>query len=194
MSDDIIILNFDNEEDGATEWLEEAQGLSPNYATDCEVDATTCQAGVGSLLFKTQWFYEANRAYEYSFPNLGASFTYKMYFKIDSPNLDDFGSIDLFGLFGTECVALVFASYRYAFGQEEPYELIFEAMDNNFNMYEVILSSSTSCVSGWNLVKIAVGETTTQCYLNSTIVGTWAHLMEEPFLGINILYTGYNPW
>lgn len=193
MSDDVLILNFDNEEDGATEWLEEAQGLSPNFADGCEVDATMGQAGGGSLLFKHQYFYDITRVIEYTVPNIGASFTFKTYLNILSPNVDDFGSITLFGLVGTECDAAIFASYSYAFGEEPPIILGFEAFDNEFNLYPIISQSSASLLSDWNLIKIVVGAEETSCYLNEVVVGTWTHLIEEPFLGINTLFIGYYP-
>jgi len=188
---DVLLLNFDNEEDGATEWLEEAQGLSPDESEWCEVDATTSYEGSGCLI--CHWDYFASPHFIYSFSGLEAIFTYKIRFRIDSPNHPDIYAQQLALLWDDDGFASISVVYGYDSWEGE-YQLAVEGMDREENFFEPIMKSYSSLLSDWNLFKIAVSSTQATFYLNDSVVGFWLlgdeYSISDPFLGIDHLYVG----
>jgi hypothetical protein len=175
-----FLLNFEGEE-GSTTWIEEIQGLEPEYdwTLDAYIDTSKYYSGTSCLRL------DAGGDVDYIVPNIGSDFTTCEYIFIDSDIDSDIDIIYLFDQDGAAEVEIYLASYDSV---TEIASIGLYGRDNNTDMFNTYYTDVSLPISTWNKFECIVSGSELVVKINDSVLTSYTSSVVDPFLGLDYFY------
>jgi hypothetical protein len=175
-----FLLNFEGEE-GSTTWIEEIQGLEPEYdwTLDAYIDTSKYYSGTSCLRL------DAGGEVDYIVPNIGSDFTTCEYIFIDSDIDSDIDIIYLFDQDGAAEVEIYLASYDSG---TEIASIGLYGRDNNTDMFNTYYTDVSLPISTWNKFECIVSGSELVVKINDSVLTSYTSSVVDPFLGLDYFY------
>jgi hypothetical protein len=175
-----FLLNFEGEE-GSTTWIEEIQGLEPEYdwTLDAYIDTSKYYSGTSCLRL------DAGGDVDYIVPNIGSDFTTCEYIFIDSDIDSDIDIIYLFDQDGAAEVEICLTSYDSG---TEIASIGLYGRDNNTDMFNTYYTDVSLPISTWNKFECIVSGSELVVKINDSVLTSYTSSVVDPFLGLDYFY------
>ncbi len=172
---DWLTLNFQGA-DGATSWTEEAQGLTPDTSTLCELDTAQAYTGTSSLLLVGNIGEVAPGGCQYTVPGFDPT---RMHFEF---------SIQAATGCPTCAVALYDATQSYGIGLEYGDGLGWICVVTDSGSNSVISETPALSLDAFHKVEVDVYGTSITVKIDDVVVGSGSATGGESFAGLECLF------
>jgi hypothetical protein len=180
--DYVLLLRFEGL-DGATTWVDEAQGLSPSYTYDCVLTTAIKRTGRSSLYMSGCNFVA------YEFPYLDNIFSAECDLRCAPTTMECFFYYKT--IFALESnVGGAYIEIGICYYEIEGEVLVIYAEDNNHNVIADEIIPNPFPDHTWHNVKITVNNKIFSLYLDKDLFDTWESEMEDAFIGMYDLSFG----
>jgi hypothetical protein len=180
-SEPIFLLNFEGEE-GSTTWIEEIQGLQPDYAwtQDATIDTSKYYSGTSCLKLGS-----GGGEIDYIVPNIGSDFTIYTYMFINSDIDNDINIICLVDQDGAAAVGIYLTSYNSI---TEIAGIGLYGRDNNTDLFNTYYTDVSLPINTWNKFECIVSGSELVVKINDSVLTSYTSSVVDPFLGLDYFY------